>query len=388
MSAARNVSAVVKSRLCCGCGACEAVCPHAAVTIVEGRHYNSAQVNESACVQCGLCLQICPGALMRSGALQTPAPSDGAIGYSLAWSNDDSNRRDAASGGLVTGLVRWLLDTGACDGAVLVAADENRPLHSRTTVATSGSQVESARGSRYLPASACRGLKYILSNPGNYVFVGKGCEVSALRKAQERLPVLRDRVKLAIGLFCAQTPDRDRTGEFLRRHGVDPEDVTGIQFRGGGWPGYFTATAGARVLLQLPYRDAWDFLAAGTCALACFLCGDGRAANADISVGDPWGMGKAGLAGQGMSFVAARTSAGREILSQAAAAGAIAVTSAPEDVMRRSEDKLSLRTADVCRRRYTYSTVFEFQRAFAGFVRGRAAGIRTIVRQRFNADYY
>lgn len=45
---------------CCGCSACEAICPVGAIKMAldaDGFYY--PQINESACVYCGQCVKIC-----------------------------------------------------------------------------------------------------------------------------------------------------------------------------------------------------------------------------------------------------------------------------------------------------------------------------------------
>ena len=55
-----NVSEVVKSDLCVGCGVCMDVCPKNCIQINHGV-VNNPTVWEQDCVACGKCLKACPG---------------------------------------------------------------------------------------------------------------------------------------------------------------------------------------------------------------------------------------------------------------------------------------------------------------------------------------
>lgn len=52
---------------CCGCTACYAVCPNAAIKMVadeEGFMYPC--INKEACLRCYLCLDVCPLKLQKN----------------------------------------------------------------------------------------------------------------------------------------------------------------------------------------------------------------------------------------------------------------------------------------------------------------------------------
>lgn len=47
---------MVNEKKCITCGACVAICPNQAISIVNGK----AQINPKKCVKCGNCAQFCP----------------------------------------------------------------------------------------------------------------------------------------------------------------------------------------------------------------------------------------------------------------------------------------------------------------------------------------
>lgn len=96
------------------------------------------------------------------------------------WSTDPALRHRASSGGALSALVIHLLNSGGIEGAVQtrdgVPPVANAAILSRTPV-----EVVQAAGSRYAPSAPLAGLGPYLEGKGRYAFVGKPCDVAALR---------------------------------------------------------------------------------------------------------------------------------------------------------------------------------------------------------------
>lgn len=46
---------------CCGCTACDAICPKQAISMIEDEEgFEYPKVDESKCVRCYLCKKVCP----------------------------------------------------------------------------------------------------------------------------------------------------------------------------------------------------------------------------------------------------------------------------------------------------------------------------------------
>ena len=383
-----SVEQIVKALVCCGCGACAVICPRGAVRIAEGEHFNRAHVDAELCVECGRCLGVCPAAGVIAGEEGCAARhTEGFPEHLLLSAADDEVRRDGASGGLITALLADLLDKGMIDGAVVVRQEEGRPLHCRPTLAQRAEDILAARGSRYQPASACLGLREVAEREGRYAFVGKGCEITALRKLQAAEPLFEERIVLAVGLFCAATPARSSTRGFLDSVGVDLAGVSSIDYRGQGWPGMFSVMNGTRVIYGCAYRQAWDFLAGGPRSLACLLCDDGMARASDISAGDPWGLPGGSEAGGGLSFALVRKEAAREALAQSLESGALRADTPPREWVSGRLERQRSREVRASAARDTYLALFRRKRVLAA-LKGGLRCFRTIFRQRLRRDQY
>ncbi len=321
----QNISLIVNKRICCGCGACMVICPQACIEMISGRHFNYPQVQVDRCAKCGKCIEVCPSTHLLENLDEKLHVShlDESYDYWIAHATDDAVRMGGASGGFVSAFLIYLLLAHEIDGAVVACGNDSDPLLNSSFLATDEKGILAARGSRYSPVSNCTALEQIVRKPGKYAFVGKPCEIQALRKLQQRLPVLKKYVHLSIGIFCACTPPRTNTASFLTRWGVKLEDVRKIQYRGNGWPGSFRASNSSNTLLEKPYIDAWRHLVATNPSIRCMLCFDTFAHGADVSVGDPWGEELLAAERRGLSLIVARSEQAKDNIRSAEKSGAI-----------------------------------------------------------------
>ena len=50
-----------KKEDCCGCTACFAICPKAAIRMIEDNEgFDYPQINEELCIRCYKCINVCP----------------------------------------------------------------------------------------------------------------------------------------------------------------------------------------------------------------------------------------------------------------------------------------------------------------------------------------
>ena len=57
----KNITFVVKEKLCTSCGVCSVTCPRQCITITNTTQNCIPVVDENDCTGCGLCLKACPG---------------------------------------------------------------------------------------------------------------------------------------------------------------------------------------------------------------------------------------------------------------------------------------------------------------------------------------
>ena len=281
-----NISFVVKNNLCAKCGICYSICPENAIEII-GEIDKVPTVNER-CNSCKLCINACPG-LKPIVNLEEDSPLGNYKSCYIGYSSDENIRYTSSSGGIITSLNISLLNEFYFDGIICIRQSKKNIYDNEVILASTKEDIITAQGSRYAPAYVCRSLKDLpIKKGGKYAFVGKPCDIQALIKYQ-RYNKNFNFFKIAI--FCAHTPSMTATREIFVCNNIIDKKINKFDYRGHGWPGYFTAYSNTNeVVLQKEYPHVWGKILCKRKYInkRCFLCHDCTGENADISVGDAW----------------------------------------------------------------------------------------------------
>jgi len=353
-----NVSDVVSWRLCLGCGACVLACPQGALSLVNVEDDGLRPARDrDKCEQCGACLKVCPGLGIDApeAAVEAIPSLQGAWGNVLeiweGYAADPEIRFLGSSGGIATALSLFCLEKGGLAGVLHVGSEARRPLVNGPVISRCRGDLVRRAGSRYAPAAPCTGLNLLKADPARYLFVGKPCDVVALRKWQDLMPEEGRAVEAAISIFCAGTPSTLGSKRILEKLGLDPSAVTSLRYRGCGWPGRTVAgtaahagdsTPGARDEHSMSYQEAWGDILSRHTQFRCRLCPDSTGELADISCGDPWYR-DIEPGDPGRSLVLVRTPRGRTLLHEAMETGFVRLEPADPEILPRSQVSLLAR---------------------------------------------
>ncbi len=208
---------VVAHDFCCSCGVCAAVCPTHTLQMAETEYGEYRPHEMGTCADtCSLCLQVCPFSNEHCHNEDTLGNklfgSDPAAAHydSMGWVRDtfagavadDSARFEAPSGGLTTAVLCHLLESGEIDAALVLQPLNRRPWY-QFQIAESAQDVLASRGSVYHVIPFDTAVSEVMHGPERtYAVVALPCSVKALRLAQERIPVLRRRLRYILGLTC------------------------------------------------------------------------------------------------------------------------------------------------------------------------------------------
>jgi coenzyme F420-reducing hydrogenase beta subunit len=115
---------------------------------------------------------------------------------------DESQRFQAASGGLTTAVLCQLLKSKDIDAAIVLQPFADRPWY-RFRVADTEKQILASRGSVYHVVPLEKVISDVLAGPERcYAVVALPCTAKALRLAQNRVPALQRRLRYVLGLTC------------------------------------------------------------------------------------------------------------------------------------------------------------------------------------------
>lgn len=297
----KNISFVPENNLCTGCGFCSSICKLHCISIridkTKGLFYPN--VNERICNSCNSCLNICPGinADFNHSVPESwlSLPFNPYIGYYsaiyLGFSNNKEIQFNGSSGGMVTAFLLYLLENNLIDGAIVTGMSKADPLKAEALIARTSQEIIEAQKSKYCPVSFERVLQELHGKNGRYAMVGLPCHISAMRELLKYNEDLSNKILFLIGLFCSRTPSFNATLHLLRKRGIAPNEVSSLQYRGEGHPGFMTVQLKDGKIIKIPHLDYdyWGYMFYKFfIPPRCYLCPDKLAYLADISMGDNW----------------------------------------------------------------------------------------------------
>lgn len=105
---------VKKKKDCCGCYACENVCPKDSIKLNEDNEgFYYPRINQDTCINCHLCEKVCP---VLNVELEQEKPQTA----HLIQIKDEAIRKESTSGGAFTAIARWVIKRGGVVfGAIL-----------------------------------------------------------------------------------------------------------------------------------------------------------------------------------------------------------------------------------------------------------------------------
>jgi coenzyme F420 hydrogenase subunit beta len=323
---------VTKGDLCSGCGACAALAPDKiAMDIAAPGYLRPVQSGDLTAGEEAGIAAVCPGLVQKVVADGRPDPvlwgpyKEMVTGHAT----DEAVRFAGASGGGLSGMLVYLIESGTVDAVVETTASETLPIGNAAVVTQDKAAITAAAGSRYAPSSPLEGIPAQVAahkeKGTKYAFVGKPCDAAAMRALCQRDPDVAAAFPVILSFFCAGTPSHTGGKEVLAKLGTDLENTAKFRFRGNGWPGQATAIDHDGKERSMSYHDSWGGVLSRHVQMRCKLCADGTGTAADIVCADAWESDAAGYPvfeeAPGISLIVARTDLGARLLADAQTAG-------------------------------------------------------------------
>lgn len=332
---------IIDQGLCARCGTCAGVCPVQAIGFDEGSYPQLIR----KCTDCGFCVRCCPGRDVNFPALsqrlfKTEYDKDDLQGYTekllIAHPQNKEVRYGGASGGLVTGLLLYMLEKGEIDGALVVAMDPEKPYRTTGILATTAEEIIDSAQSKYCITPSMEVLNQLRKKKGRFAVVALPCQIHGLRKLEEVDPKLADKIVCILGLYCNCNLEPNGHVEAIQACNIKLDDVARFDFRGGGWPGGFFVKKknGKEVpLFTINIKNVMNVMFRLFGAERCYLCTDALAEYADLSFGDFWAFdyGDDLKKLERCTLVSQRTERGMALLKRAETDGWIRMHELPKD---------------------------------------------------------
>ena len=196
---------------CCGCTACQHICPTKAIEMKpdeEGFLY--PEINQELCNDCGLCRKVCAfqNGYDISDNFATPKV------YAVKNKHEDV-RMASSSGGIFSAISDHILDS---DGLVSgVAFDEN--MNAAHKIAATKEERDEFRGSKYVQSElnhVYSEIKSLLKQNKTVLFTGTPCQNAGLKYFLDLARVKTENLILC-DIVCHGTPSPLLWKEHIRQ---------------------------------------------------------------------------------------------------------------------------------------------------------------------------
>jgi coenzyme F420 hydrogenase subunit beta len=299
---------------CCGCGLCKSLCD---TPFVEKNGFYVPIIDSK---NVNLLVNICPVLTTNRRVEVEPIYGNCEISY-LGYSKNNIIRHKGSSGGTLTALAVYMLERKMINGVVHIAENKSKPWETTVVCSTTKEQLIERAGSRYAQSFTLENILDYLDNEEKYLLIGKPCDIRAMRNYAELEPKVNIRFPYMFSFFCMGTPSTNANIRLIKQMEVPLEECQSVRYRGDGWPGYTVVETKNGEKHSMTYNDSWGGILGRDLRKYCKFCMDGFGDAADIACGDAWYLdddkNPIFNEGSGRNVIIARTSKGRELISDA-----------------------------------------------------------------------
>lgn len=285
------------------------------------------------------CEEVCPmgrNYLSKTGSINLWGDYNN---YYIGYANDKDVRREASSGGILTAICSSLIETKKVDGIIQIKYSDEDPTETMTVLSKTVKEVKECSGSRYAVSMPLINISNIIEDGKRYAFVGKPCDVAALRNFAKKNEYVNKAVKYYLSFFCAGTPSRIANEQMLKTLGCPKSDCISFNYRGNGWPGKVTAIDSIGNKYEMDYYTAWMTVLGRIIRKSCKFCVDSIGESSDISCGDYWYLDEKGnpsfAEADGRNCIFTWTSLGSDLIDELEKTNRITLLNEDIDILKK-----------------------------------------------------
>jgi len=225
MSSIENLSDIVDNGLCIGCGLCQSIAGKDKIKVSmspKGR-LEPKEISKISPEVFNEILNICPGTIVEGlpkKEVASNAEHNLVWGYYLSlcysWSTDKKIRFESSTGGLLNGLSIYLLESKKVKFIMHTAANPKKPMRSLPKFSYNKEELLSGESrSRYGPAATLERFHEALNLNEPFAFVGKPCDISAIRQLSKSDPRVKKQCKYLLTLVCGGFAEFTKAQDFI-----------------------------------------------------------------------------------------------------------------------------------------------------------------------------
>jgi coenzyme F420 hydrogenase subunit beta len=328
-----QLSDIVDNGLCIGCGLCQSIAgkDKIEVTMTSKGRLEPKEISKISPEIFKKIVNVCPGTIVEGlpkEEVNQSAKHNLVWGYYLSlcytWSTDKKIRFESSTGGLLNGLSIYLLETKKVKFILHTAADPKKPMRSVPKFSYSKEELLNCEGrSRYGPTAPLEKFHEALDLSQPFAFVGKPCDISAIRQLSKIDTRVNQLCKYLLTLVCGGFAEFTKAQEFIESFNVKEDELSIFRYRGYGNPGkMYIKTKDGREY-DREYNSFWGEESTWRVPFRCKICPDAIGESADIAALDTWRGGSPKGEDEGFNAAIVRTKKGLDLLNEAAKAGFI-----------------------------------------------------------------
>ena len=144
-----------------------------------------------------------------------------------AWSTDKRIRFESSTGGLLNGLSLYLLESKKVNFILHTATNPKKPMRSVSKFSYNKDDLLNSNScSRYGPASPLDRFHEALSLEQPFAFVGKPCDISAIRQLSKSDDRVNKFCKYLLTLVCGGSTEFTKSQDFIECFKVKEDELS------------------------------------------------------------------------------------------------------------------------------------------------------------------
>lgn len=231
---------------CCGCWACENVCPKHCIQMIEdGEGFRYPFVDNDVCINCGLCERVCP-------VIQKKEKEPFVQRAFVVQNKDEKILRESTSGGFFSALALWVLR----QSGVVFGCHLNRNFEAEHIFVNNYDEIKEFRNSKYVQSQ----IRHTYTEARNFLnegrvvlFSGTPCQIEGLRnflrKPYENL--------YTVDVVCRAVPSPMVLRKYLDMQRREIGELKDVKFR-DKYHGYKYSTMSLSSIKGQDYHEGID----------------------------------------------------------------------------------------------------------------------------------
>ena len=196
-------------------------------------------------------------------------------------------RANAASGGVITQTLIYLLENNLVDAVVIAKQGIPSPELASPVIATTREEILSGAGSVYVPVAMLEILDDLDPNK-KYAITCLPEESAILRVMQQNGISSALQIKYVLGPYTGTALNPEAIRCYLQSKKIREDDpITSLKWRAGDWPGYLEVKTKSGKIIRTP-KVYYNFLIPFFITQNSLTSMDFANEFADLSVGDAW----------------------------------------------------------------------------------------------------